>query len=61
MSDRSVSDRKLKTEIWIVLGLSLGASAVYAVVSHGDEVAAGQRQLWAGQLLGFLRGFVGTG
>lgn len=33
MSDRSVSDRRLKTEIWIVLGLSLGASAVYAVVS----------------------------
>jgi len=33
VSDRSVSDRKLKLEIWIVLGLSLGASAVYAVVS----------------------------
>ncbi|WP_235508823.1 CPBP family intramembrane glutamic endopeptidase [Aeromicrobium sp. Root236] len=33
MPDRSVSDRKLKLEIWIVLGLSLGASAVYAVVS----------------------------
>jgi membrane protease YdiL (CAAX protease family) len=27
-----VSVRRLKTEIWIVLGLSLGASAVYAVV-----------------------------
>ena len=33
MPDRSVSDRRLKLEIWIVLGLSLGASAVYAVVS----------------------------
>lgn len=28
-----MSDRRLRTEIWIVLGLSLGASAVYAVVS----------------------------
>ncbi|WP_332662288.1 CPBP family intramembrane glutamic endopeptidase [Aeromicrobium sp.] len=27
-----MSDRRLKTEIWIVLGLSLGASAIYAVV-----------------------------
>lgn len=33
MSDRSAYDRRLRTEIWIVLGLSLGASAVYAVVS----------------------------
>jgi membrane protease YdiL (CAAX protease family) len=28
-----VSDRKLTTEVWIVLGLSLGASGVYALVS----------------------------
>lgn len=28
-----MSDRRLKTEIWIVLGLSLGASAIYAIVS----------------------------
>lgn len=33
MSDRTVSDRRrLKAEIWIVLGLSLGASAIYAIV-----------------------------
>ena len=38
MSDRSVSDRRLKTEIWIVLGLSLGASAIYAVVSLAAKV-----------------------
>jgi membrane protease YdiL (CAAX protease family) len=38
VSDRSVSDRRLKTEIWIVLGLSLGASAVYAVVSLAAKV-----------------------
>jgi membrane protease YdiL (CAAX protease family) len=28
-----VSDRRLKVEVWIVLGLSLGASGVYSVVS----------------------------
>jgi membrane protease YdiL (CAAX protease family) len=28
-----VSDRRLKVEIWIVIGLSLGASGVYAVVN----------------------------
>jgi membrane protease YdiL (CAAX protease family) len=28
-----VSDRRLKIEVWIVLGLSLGASGVYSVVS----------------------------
>jgi membrane protease YdiL (CAAX protease family) len=28
-----VSDRRLKLEVWIVLGLSLGASGVYSVVS----------------------------
>ena len=38
MSDRAVADRRLKTEIWIVLGLSLGASAVYAVVSLAAKV-----------------------
>lgn len=27
-----MSDRRLKAEIWIVLGLSLGASAIYAIV-----------------------------
>lgn len=33
MSDHSPRTRRLSVEIWIVLGLSLGASAVYAVVS----------------------------
>ena len=33
-----MSDRRLKTEIWIVLGLSLGASAIYAVVSLAAKV-----------------------
>jgi len=39
--DRSVSDRKLKLEIWIVLGLSLGASAVYAVVDLAATLSRG--------------------
>ena len=33
MTDHSPRTRRLSVEIWIVLGLSLGASAVYAVVS----------------------------
>lgn len=38
MSDRRPSSRRLSAEIWIVLGLSLGASAVYAVVSLAAKV-----------------------
>ncbi|MEV7396316.1 CPBP family intramembrane glutamic endopeptidase [Aeromicrobium sp. NPDC092404] len=33
MTDRTGSDRRLAVEVWIVLGLSLGASGVYALVS----------------------------
>jgi membrane protease YdiL (CAAX protease family) len=33
VSERSLTSTHLKAEIWIVLGLSLGASAVYAAVS----------------------------
>lgn len=33
MSDRRPDRRRLSAEIWLVLGLSLGASAVYAAVS----------------------------
>jgi len=39
-SDRAVR-RRLTVEIWIVLGLSLGRSAVYAVVNIIDRMTAG--------------------
>lgn len=38
--DRAVR-RRLTTELWIVLGLSLGRSAVYAVVSLAAKLTAG--------------------
>jgi membrane protease YdiL (CAAX protease family) len=39
--DAPVSRRRLSGEIWIVLGLSLGQSAVYAVVSLVAKLTAG--------------------
>jgi len=33
--------RRLRAEVWIVLGLSLGQSAVYAVASFARQVAGG--------------------
>ncbi|MGY4644093.1 CPBP family intramembrane glutamic endopeptidase [Cellulomonas sp. URHB0016] len=39
-SDRAVR-RRLTTEIWIVLGLSLGRSGIYAMVAIADRLTAG--------------------
>ncbi len=40
--DAPVARRRLVAEIWIVLGLSLGASAVYAVISLSAKLTAGK-------------------
>lgn len=39
--DATVPNRRLSAEIWLVLGLSLGASAVYSVLSLADKLSRG--------------------
>jgi len=40
--DERVARRRLAAEIWLVLGLSLGASAVYSVISLTAKLTAGR-------------------
>jgi len=39
--DAAVPNRRLSAELWLVLGLSLGASAVYSVLSLADKLSRG--------------------
>src|SRR3954451_24783185 len=40
-SDAPMTPRRLRAEVWIVLGLSLGQSAIYAVVSLAAALTRG--------------------